>query len=122
MSALNEVKQRAREAGVLSILTEETSDFHAFRLWSVKNPEAAHVPERFLVENRVVDQTEVQPTSGYNPATVLAGSIIDFRLDTNDVSVVDHAFLGFNITNSTGGAVVLPPTPFWFSKIETPER
>ncbi len=116
--SLNEIKSRSKEAGVLSILTEETDDFHGFRPWDDKNPQAALIPRRFSVENRVVDQTEVQPNAGFGSSTFLAGSVVDFRLDTADISVIDHAFLCCNITNSTGAAVVLPPTSFWFDKIE----
>lgn len=116
--SLNEVRQRAREIGVSNILTEEYDDFHAFVPWDDKNPQAALVPQRYMVENRVVDNTEIQPNTGFNSGNFLAGSTVDFRLDSSDISVIDHAFLCSNITNSTGAAVTLPPTAFWFDKIE----
>lgn len=118
MSSLNEIRIRAQEAQVSNILTAEYEDFHGFVPWDDKAPLKALVPQRYTVENRVVDNAEVQPNVAFNPATFLASSQIDFRLDSNDVSVIDHAFLVFSITNSTGGSVTLPPTPFWFDKIE----
>ena len=118
MASLNEIKLRAQESQVSNILTEEHSDFNAFVPWDDKAPQKALVPQRFMVENRVLDQTEVQPNAGFNSGSFLNGSVVDFRLDTNDISVIDHGFLAFNITNSTGGGVTLPPTPFWFDKIE----
>ena len=116
--SLNEIKVRAKEIGVNNILTEEYTDFHGFQPWDDKNPQKALVPRRYTVESHVVDQAEVQPNAGFSSSTFLAGSTVDFRLDTADISVIDHAFLCFNITNSTGAAVVLPPTSFWFDKIE----
>ena len=118
MASVNEIRQRAREMGVTSILTDDYEDPHAFVVWDEKNPKSGLVPQRFTVEQRVVDHTEVRPNTGFSPSALLAGSIVDFKLDSNDVSVIDHAALVFNITNSTGAAVVLPPTSFWFDKIE----
>lgn len=118
MASVNEIRQRAREMGVTSILTDDYEDPHAFVVWDEKNPKSGLVPQRFTVEQRVVDHTEVRPNTGFSPSALLAGSVVDFKLDSNDVSVIDHAALVFNITNSTGAAVVLPPTSFWFDKIE----
>jgi hypothetical protein len=116
--SLNEIRLRAKEAQVSNILTEEYSDFHGFVPWDDKQPQLALVPQRHTVENRVVDMSEVQPNAGFSSSTFLNGAVVDFRLDTADISVIDHAFLACNITNSTGGAVSLPPTPFWFDRIE----
>ena len=118
MASVNEIRQRAREMGVTSILTDDYEDPHAFVVWDEKNPKSGLVPQRFTVEQRVVDHTEVRPNTGFSPSALLAGSVVDFKLDSNDVSVIAHAALAFNITNSTGAAVVLPPTSFWFDKIE----
>lgn len=116
--SLNEIRMRAKEAQVSNILTEEYDDFHAFVPWDDKNVTSALVPQRYTVENRVVDNTEVQPNAGFNSGNFLNGAVVDFRLDTSDISVVDHAFLCANITNSTGASCTLPATPFWFDKIE----
>ena len=105
---MNEIRLRAKEAQISNILTEEYSDFHGLVPWDDKNPQTALVPQRYTVENRVVDMTEVQPNAGFNGASFLNGAVIDFRLDTADISVIDHAFLCANITNSTGSSVTLP--------------
>lgn len=116
--SLNEIRLRAEQLQVNNILTEEYDDFHAFVPWDVKKPQTALVPQRYTVENRVVDNAEVQSITGFNSANFLAGSVVDFRLDSSDISVIDHAFLCCNITNNTGAGVTLPPTPFWFENIE----
>lgn len=116
--SLNEIRIRAKAIGVNNILTEEYDDFQGFLPWDDTNPQTALVPRRYTVENHVIDQAEVQPNSGFSSGSFLAGSVVDFRLDTADISVIDHAFLCANITNSTGASVTLPPTSFWFDKIE----
>ena len=116
--SLNEVRQRAKEIGVNNILTEEYDDFHSIVPWDNTAPQKALVPERYTVENRVADNAEVQPMNGFNSGNFLNSAQVDYKLDASDVSVIDHAFLCVNITNSTGAAVTLPPTPFWFDKIE----
>lgn len=119
MASANEIKLRAQEINANRILTTELSEFNALVPWDKKNPLASPlIPQRYTNENRVVDYTEVQSATVFDPARFLDGSITDFKLDTSDVSVIDHAFLRFNITNSTGAAVTLPPTSFWFHKIE----
>lgn len=118
MTSLNETRQRSRDEGVSVILSQESQRFSAFVPWDRNNPNGALVPQRSLVENRNVDNTEVQPQTAFSPAAFFGGSPTSFKLSTKDLSIVDHAFLVFKITNSTGAAVVLPPTAFWFNKIE----
>lgn len=116
--SLNEIRRRAEQQQVSNILTVEYDELRAFVPWDDRNKQLALVPQRYTVENRVVDNAEVQALTGFNSGNFLAGSVVDFRLDSFDISVIDHAFLCCNITNSTGAGVTLPPTPFWFDTIE----
>ncbi len=118
MSNLNDIQQRARAQGVNPILIKETTDFAAFEPWKDGGRALALTPRRWECENRVIDIAEVSPVNGFVPSGVLNGNIFEFKLDNDDVSVIDHAYLRFEISNSTGAAVVLPPTPLWFEKYE----
>lgn len=117
MASHNETRQRAREANISAILSQESANFAPFIPWDSRNPSAGMIPQRYSVENRVVDLTEVQPQTSFSPAAFFGGAPMSFKLSTNDLSIIDHAFLVFKVTNSTGGAVVTPPTAFWFNKI-----
>ncbi len=118
MSNLNDLSLRARERNVNRLLVSEYEDFNAFQFWNKKTPKAGRVPKRFNVLNRVVDTADIQPNTGINQTSLLNGGTFEFKLDTNDISVIDHMFLCCNVTNSTGASVTLPPTPFWFERYE----
>jgi hypothetical protein len=105
--------------GVNNILSEDfETDFHGLEPWDDNAPQTALVPRRFDVASHVQDMNEIQSNNGFSSSSVLAGSTVEFKLDATDVSVIDHAFLCAQITNSTGASCTIAAPAFWFSRIE----
>ena len=75
--------------------------------------------DRDLSKNKMqaTAMVSVQSTTSV-PAALLNGRSIDFRLDRNMLSKIEHVQLKIAVTNSTGASVTLAPVYLKFSEMK----
>ena len=110
----NEIKAKSKNAGVHPVHNEDTQIYNAARPHGKMK---ANVPVHHTVETkqrRIVKQTAM---SAFTGSSFLNGGQITFKLDRTNVRILNHIYVQVKVTNGTGAAVVLAPTPSWIDKI-----
>lgn len=82
-----------------------------------KHPSGAVVPEHHRVQNLKRVIVRQAPTSAVNPA-FLNGGTCDVRMEKGTIDLLTHAYLQFDLTNSTGGASTIAPLQLAIERIE----
>lgn len=112
----NQTVQRAKDIGAHELAVTPLSQYGDW----VKHPRGNFlVPREFDVQLKHKATVRQAPLNAVNGSAFLNGGQIEFKVDRNHVvSTLTHAYVRMDITNATGAAVTLAPTPFFIQRLE----